>query len=150
MSDALTRGESIAHDAFETLRAFGPDAVECVQQATTLAVVTGSGVSTYAIGSADAPTSSATVQRRTRASVETCDVHGCALVLHDSGDGESGPGEPTQECPQCLREHEPTCPQCDAHPDEGFEITSKPTRQYGGGFDTYYRCTRCGFTDVAT
>jgi hypothetical protein len=42
------------------------------------------------------------------------------------------------------------CPKCNAHPDEGYEVTSTPTRQYGGGFDTFYNCKRCGFQDVAT
>ena len=82
--------------------------------------------------------------------VEVCDEHNMELSWYDDGTPESGPGEMYQECPQCRRDREPTCPQCGAHPDEGYEVTSKYTRQYGGGYDTYYNCTRCGFQDVAT
>lgn len=39
------------------------------------------------------------------------------------------------------------CPKCSVR---ALKDKAVPTRQYGGGWDTYYHCDNCGYTDVAT
>jgi hypothetical protein len=81
----------------------------------------------------------------------------------DDGSPESGPSlnmwlddEPqtAENIKKRRREQEEeqglVCPNCGAHPDEGYEVTAIPTRQYGGGWDTAYNCKRCGYKDIAT
>jgi hypothetical protein len=81
---------------------------------------------------------------------DVCEAHGCFARLYDDGNMESGPGEPYEDCPECRKEHEPHCPQCGASEDEGFKVTSRWTPNYGGGYDTYEKCSRCNYTEVST
>jgi hypothetical protein len=79
---------------------------------------------------------------------EVCEEHGCDLKYHDFGDGESGPSEPTLVCPQCVMDAEPKCPKCGG----AINVSTKPTRQYGGGYDTYEQCLNpeCDYAEVFT
>lgn len=85
------------------------------------------------------------------------------LWMEETGDPESGPqmavwlDDEPQTTEAILRrrneeevEEGRVCPECDAHPDEGYEVTSKHTPNYGGGYDTFYNCKRCGYQEVAT
>lgn len=79
---------------------------------------------------------------------DVCEEHGCFAVWMESGNGESGPGEPYQVCPECWKEHQPHCPRCNASEAEGFVVHSRWTPNYGGGYDTFERCGRCGHAEV--
>ena len=79
-----------------------------------------------------------------------CDEHAEWPKWYESGNCESGPGEPYLCCPACVREQQPQCPCCGLYEDQGYEVRSVWTRQYGGGYDSFYSCPVCLYTDVAT
>lgn len=75
-----------------------------------------------------------------------CSTHHCSLQWREDGDGESGPGEPYLYCPQCYEEQLPGCPKCKSL----LEISSRYTRNYGGGYDTFEKCSnlKCDYAEV--
>lgn len=83
--------------------------------------------------------------------------------MEDVGSPESGPSmdvwlDDVPQTPENMAERKRqmeeeqglVCPECGAHPDDGYKVTSRYTPNYGGGYDTFYDCKRCGYQDVAT
>lgn len=74
----------------------------------------------------------------------TCEKHGCELSWCDFGDGETGPQIPAQMCPMCEQELKTKCPKCGG----ALEVSTRWTKNYGGGWDSYEKCSDCDYTEV--